>query len=74
MSHSLKKTPIVPIACCNQKTHRKAKKRMTRDFRHNHQNDEIPSGTYYRKFEYDWRWRPDDGRAYAPDYQKSLRK
>jgi hypothetical protein len=76
MSHSFKKTPFMSIAKAGAKEHKRAKRKMTRQKRRRiNQEDELPSGSHFKKWLYDWRWRPDDGRRYRLNIdQKILRK
>jgi len=73
MSRSFKK-PITGIGKVVAKEHRKAKKKMTRETRQwLEKQEDVPSGGYYKRFLHDWRWRPDDGRAWSEN-PKMMRK
>lgn len=73
MSRSYKK-PIIGIALGGVKPHKKAKKKMTRETRRwLGMQEDAPSGNYYKRYQYDWRWRPDDGRTWS-DNPKDTRK
>lgn len=74
MSRSFKK-PYHGIACCKAKDLRKAKKTLSQTTRREVENSlDLSSGSYYKKFQHSWRWRPDDGKTYSPIWKKAYRK
>ncbi|HEV7736066.1 MAG TPA: hypothetical protein VGO47_01675 [Chlamydiales bacterium] len=75
MSRSKKKIPIHGICGVKREFHRLYKRKMVRRARRWLSSvDDVNDGNPFKKLEYDWRWRPDDGRVYDPNWAKSYRK
>lgn len=75
MSRSYKK-PVIEICKggSGTKRHTKAKKKMVRETRRwLDTKEDLPSGNYYKRYQNDRRWRPDDGRTWS-DNTKDTRK
>ncbi len=74
MSRSFKK-PFHGIACCKAKNLKAAKDEMSRTSRKwINANEEMPSGSHYKKMQHSWKWRPDDGKTYDPLWLKAFHK
>ncbi len=75
MGKSYKKEPFSGIAVCKSKALKRAKVEMTRSSRKRLlEEDDILSGSYYKKIDYTWRWGVDEGKQYAPNWEKAYRK
>lgn len=75
MSKSYKKEPFHGISVCKSKVLKRAKVEMTRSSRKRlTEEDDILSGSYYKKIDHSWRWGVDEGKHYAPNWEKAYRK
>lgn len=61
MTRSIKKNPVVSIACCGKgKSMKCAKTRAVRKIRRT-ENQELPNGNHFKKLDDRYSW-PDDGK------------
>ena len=68
MTRSRKTNPVHSICGTKRQHHRLCKKKMVRRARRwLNSLDFASNGNHFKKLEYDWRWRPNDGRVRDPN-------